>query len=304
MPRSIRFLVAALAVALAMSDGGVAAATPFCDEAVARDYEAPFRRMPAVRPPPEGELPFGPRNMSMFRVDWRNVVLRGGNLGYRFGAKDAGTRTLRLNWDVTARLVAVDAAGHPGGEVGRERKRFTTVSGYDERGYELPEFVFPAKRVGLYRLDLSFRSLHGKVLGNYREYFRVVPRTVKMDLRLSAAEFHPGETAYARVEDLGTTGMNVPFRYAVERLAGTVWVGVGEATTPGDALSPEENWWIQGGEAAPCTEFPIPANAESGRYRVSASVQPFGSRRHPRLSATFSLGPEFQPALGRRIRKR
>jgi hypothetical protein len=274
-----------------MGHGAVAVATPFCDKANARDYEAPFSRMPPVHAPPEGELPFGPRNMSIFRADWRSVALRGGNLGYRFGAKDAGARTLRLNWDVTARLITVDAAGHPVREVDRERKRFAAVSGYDDHGYELPEFVFPAKHVGFYRLDLSFRNLRGRGLGRYREYFRVVPRTVKMDLRLSAAEFRPGETAYARVADLGTTGMNVPFRYAVERLDGTEWVNTGATKTPGDALSPDESWWMQGGEAAACTEYAIPPDAKAGHYRISTTVQPFGSRRHRLLTAGFSIEP-------------
>lgn len=291
MSRSIRVILAALAIGLFVGNDGVAVATPFCDGSIARDYEAPFQRMPAVRPPPEGELPFGPRNLSMFRVDWKSVVLRGGNLGYRFGAKDAGTRTLRLNWDVTARLVAVDTRGRFLREVGQERQRFRSVGGYDERGYDLPEFVFPAKHVGLYRLDLSFRSLRGRALGRYREYFRVVPRSVKMDLRLSLTGFRPGETVYARVANLGTNGMNVPFRYAVERLTGTAWVGAGVTTTPGDALSPGESWWMQGGELVPCAEYAIPPDAEPGRYRVRTSVQPFGSRRHPVLSAGFSVQP-------------
>ncbi len=289
MSRPLRFFLAAIAVGLFACDGGLAAAKPFCDGTIARDYEAPFSQMPPVRPPPEGELPFGPRNMSMFRVDWRSVALRGGNLGYRFGAKDAGTRTLRLNWDVTARLIAVDTRGRPVREVGRVHKRFTSVSGYDERGYDLPEFVFPAKHVGLYRFDLSFRSLRGRALGRYREYFRVLRRTVKMDLRLSSTRFHPGETAYARMANLGTNGLNVPFRYAVERLDGTTWVGAGATVTPGDALSPDENWWMQGGEFVPCTEYEIPLGAEPGRYRVRTSVQPFGSRRHPLLTAGFSV---------------
>jgi hypothetical protein len=289
--RPIRLLLAVLAISLLACGDGMAVAKPFCEGDLARDYEAPFQRMPSVHAPPEGELPFGPRNMSLFRVDWRSVVLRGSNLGYRFGAKDAGTRTLRLNWDVAARLVAVDAGGRPVRQVARERKRFSSVGGYDKRGYNLPEFVFPAKHVGLYRLDLSFRSLRGRALGRYREYFRVVPRTVKMDLRLGSSEFHPGETVYARVANLGTNGMNVPFRYAVERLDGAAWVGAGATTTPGDALSPEENWWMQGGELVPCTEYALPPDAEPGAYRVRTSVQPFGSRRHPSLTAGFSVQP-------------
>lgn len=290
MLRSARLFVAVVATVLAMADSAVAAA-PFCDGSIARDYEAPFRRMPSVHPPPEGELPFGPRNMSIFRVDWKRVVLRGGNLGYRFGAKDAATRTLHLNWDVTAKLIAVDAAGRPIREVDREHTRFTEAGGYDDRGYDLPEFVFPARRVGYYRFDLSFRKLRGGKLGSYREYFRVVPRTVAMHLRLSAAKLHPGETLYARVANLGTNGMNVPFRYAVERFDGATWVAAGASVTPGDALSPDENWWMQGGEATPCTEYAIPVDVEAGRYRMRTSVQPFGSRGHRPLTAGFSVGP-------------
>lgn len=268
-----------------------AAAVPFCENTVARDYEAPFERMPADRPPPEGELPFGPRNMSMFRVDWRNVALRGSNLGYRFGAKDADTRTLRLDWDVTARLLRVNAHGRVLREVGRTRQRIRDAGGYDQDGIDLPEFVFPASTVGLYRFDLSFRKLGGKGLASYREYFRVVPRTVEFELRLSADSLRLGETLYAYVADLGTRGASVPVRYAVERFDGSGWVGAGASVTPGDALNPDESWWMQGGEATRCTEFPVPAEAPPGRYRIGTSVQVIGTSRHRALSAAFSVQP-------------
>ncbi len=277
---------------LLLPGGGAAtAAAPFCENAVGRDYEAPFERMPADHPPPEGELPFGPRNMSMFRVDWRNVSLHGSNLGYRFGAKDADTRTLRLDWDVTARLLRVDASGRVLREVGRTRQRIRDAGGYDRDGIDLPEFVFPAGKVGLYRFDLSFRKLRGRGLASYSEYFRVVPRTVELELRLSADSLRPGETLYAYVADLGTRGASVPVRYAVERFDGSGWVGAGVSVTPGDALNPDESWWMQGGEAAHCTEFPVPAGAAPGRYRVRTSVQVIGTSWHRALSAPFSVQP-------------
>jgi hypothetical protein len=162
-----------------------AVATPFCEGTVARDYEAPFERMAPDHPPPEGELPFGPRNMSMFRIEWKSIALRGANLGYRFGAKNADTRTLHLNWDVTARLLRLDARGRVVGEAGRKRQRIRDAGGYDRDGIDLPEFAFPADEVGLYRFDLSFRRLSGKALASYSEYFRVVPRTIETELRLS-----------------------------------------------------------------------------------------------------------------------
>ncbi|HVY78156.1 MAG TPA: hypothetical protein VG898_06595 [Solirubrobacterales bacterium] len=292
-PGAAALCLLAAAAALVASGGEVASATggPFCESAIGRDYEAPFERMPPDHPPPEGELPFGPRNMSMFRVDWTSVVLRGSNLGYRFGAKDADTRTLRLNWDVTARLLRVDSGGRVLREVGRRHDRIRDAGGYDRDGIDLPEFVFPAGRVGLYRVDLSFRSLRGKGLASYREYFRVVPRTVELELRLSADSLRPGETLYAYVADLGTRGASVPVRYAVKRFDGSGWASAGTSVTPGDALDPDGGWWMNGGEASFCTEYQVPAAAASGRYRVSTTVQVTGTRWHRVLSAPFSIQP-------------
>jgi hypothetical protein len=238
--------------------------------------------MPPDRPPPEGELPFGPRNLSMFRLGWESVVLRGGNFGYRFGAKDAESRTLHLGWRVNARLWSIDAMGRARREVGEIQRRLGDVD-----DLELLEFAFPASKQGLYRFDISFHSLRGRALGSYREYFRVVPRTVKTRLALNAKSLRPGEVAYARVENLGSADMNVPSRYLIERFDGTAWLAVAESTTPGTSLSFGE-WWIAGGEAAPCTEYLVPPDAPPGTYRMRTSVQPFGPRPKRRsLEATF-----------------
>lgn len=176
-------------------------------------------------------------------------------------------------------------------EVGRKHERIRDAGGYDSDGIDLPEFAFPAATVGLYRFDLSFRRLRGGPLAAYSEYFRVVPRTVEVDLRLSAASLRPGDTLYAYVANLGTNGISVPFRYAVERFDGVGWVGAGESVTPGDALSPSESWWMEGGEASPCTEFRVPAETVPGRYRVRTSVHLTGTRRHRPLSSAFSIQP-------------
>lgn len=280
--------IAAAVAAICFASSPVGAAevsVPFCRDDVARDYERPFEQMPGERPPPEGELPFGPRNLNMFRVGWERVVLRGGNLGYLFGAKEAGKRILHLNWDVLARLQRVDAAGVALREVGRTRKRLGDVEGIDRL-----EFVFPAKRRGLFRLDISFRRLNGGRLGSYREYFRVVRRTIEMSLAVNATTLHSGDTAYSRVENLGTNDMNVPSRYLVERFDGSVWLGVGESVTPGTALD-RGGWWLGGGEAAFCTEYPIPSDALPGLYRLRTAVQPFGQRQRRSLTTSFRVEP-------------
>ena len=68
--------------------------------------------MPAEHPPPQGELPFGPRNLSMYYVDLGTRIVRLGEpLGYQFGAKAAGHRVLHLHWVVSATLRRVDRNG-------------------------------------------------------------------------------------------------------------------------------------------------------------------------------------------------
>ncbi|HEX8690325.1 MAG TPA: hypothetical protein VF729_08785 [Solirubrobacterales bacterium] len=252
-----------------------------------RDFAKPFEGMPSEKPPPEGELPFGPRNLSMFRLGWERVVLLDSNLGYRFGAKGAESeaRTLHLNWRVAARLLAVDASGRVKRQAGEIQRRLGDVKDMD-----LLEFAFPANRRGLYRFDLFFRDLRGRRLGAYREYFRVVPRSVELDLVLDAAAVHPGESVRARVRNLGTVDAIVPSRYLVSGFAGGSWVPIGEAIAPGFALS-EGPWWVAGGESSWCAEYTLPPGAAPGTYRVSTSAQVFGTRQRRSLAASFEVAP-------------
>jgi hypothetical protein len=250
-----------------------------------RDEARPLERMPAEKPPPEGELPFGPHNLSMYRLNFGSkVVLDGSHLGYRFAAKDAGTRILRLGWKVKAALRRVGRNGQPLGAVGTLSRRLGEVEDLD-----LLQFSFPAKP-GLYRFDISFASLRGRKLGFYREYFRVVPRRVKLRLAVSNPAPLPGATIYARVLNLGTQSVLLHPGMSVERAEGGQWKR--QAQLPATERSEREfRWTLYGGEASPCLAFQVPSDTASGAFRFKSSALVFGERHRRTLTAPFRVAP-------------
>jgi hypothetical protein len=276
---------------LAVSPSLAGASGPrFCDERVAHDYAKPFERMAPESPPPEGELPFGPRNLSMYRLNFGTRIVRdGGHLGYRFAAKDAGKRSLHLNWNVDAKLWAIDAGGRPVRLTGERHGSFGYV-----RHRSLPQFAFPA-HTGLYRFDITFRSLDGRLLRAYNEYFRVVSGRVGVRLAVGRSTFHPGETVYVQARNFGTEDVLVAARIPVERKVGSEWVTVPQP--PSTSITQRSNWWLGIGEAAPCSKFRIPLDALPGAYRFAARAQVFGSRSHRTLTAAFGVNDASSQGL-------
>jgi len=250
-----------------------------------RDDELPLKRMPADHPPPEGELPFGPHNLSMYRLNFGSrVLLAGSHLGYRFAAKDAGRRVLHLDWDVSATLLRVDARGRVSATVGRITRRLAAVEDLD-----LLQFSFPA-RTGLFRIDISFKTFGGRKLGSYTEHFRVVPRRVKLRVAVSAPAFAPGAVAYARVLNLGSVPAELRPGLAVERAVGDEWLRQQLPPVPQRSIE-RFRWTLSGGEASPCVAFPIPTDAPVGAYRFSSSALVFGKFKRRTLTAPFRVGP-------------
>ncbi|MEX2107999.1 MAG: hypothetical protein WD827_03830 [Solirubrobacterales bacterium] len=248
-----------------------------------RDEERPLDRMPADKPPPEGELPFGPRNLSMYALNFgAKVVLDGSHLGYRFGAKETGTRVLHLNWKVEAVLRKVDRSGRVLDTVDRTRRRLGDVEDLD-----LLQFSFPASP-GLYRFDISFATLRGKELASFAEYFLVVPRKVKLRLAVSDTTFRPGETAYARALNLGTVPVSLRPGLPIDRADGDKWVRVLRPPVPKQQVE-DFRWTLAGAEASPCVAFPIPAGAAPGTYRFTASALVFGKFDRRTLAAPFQV---------------
>jgi hypothetical protein len=253
---------------------GAAGDTGFCKARYALDYAAPLREMPGSRPPPEGELPFGPRNVSVYMPDRAAVVLEGSAVGYQIASKNPYARVLRLNWDVRATLRAVDRQGRVKRVVDQRRRRLGTIKGSDDL-----KFLFPAEHPGFYRVDLRFRRLGGARLGAYRGYFRVLKRNVDVRLVTSGSVFHPGETVYGHVENRGASRITAPVFLDVERYEAGGWVAVEQPVSPNSIRRP--NWWLDPGEISGCHGFTIAAATAPGAYRfiVSAYLNELQGRR-------------------------
>jgi hypothetical protein len=256
---------------LALAPASSSAAVPaFCKGRLVRDDARPLRHMPGEHPPPEGELPFGPRNLSMYALNFgAKVVLDGSHLGYRFAAKGGNARVLHLNWDVRAILKRVDDRGRALSIAGVVHRRLGEVEGLEDL-----QFSFPA-HPGLYEVDISFHTLAGRKFASYSEHFRVVPRRVKLRVAVSGDTFNAGETAYARVLNLGTVPTILRPSLPVDREEGGAWVRVAEPPVSRESIE-EFRWTVGGGQASPCVAFHIPADAAPGSYRFTSSALVFG----------------------------
>lgn len=287
--RSAAAVLLCTLLVLAPASAATAATPPFCKGRVVRDDARPLARMPAEKPPPEGELPFGPRNLSMYRLNFGSkVVLDGSHLGYRFAAKGGQARVLRLNWDVRSVLRRVDRDGRVLETVDTLHMRLDEVKGVD-----LLQFPFGA-HPGLYRIDFVFRTLDGRKLASYNEYFRVVPRRVKLRLAINRDAFKPGETAYARVLNLGTVPVALRPGFVVNREENGGWARV--LALPASEQSIDDfRWTLAGGQASPCVAFPIPADAAAGAYRFVSSTLVYGKVRRQTLSEGFEISATSAP---------
>ena len=276
-------------LALASVSTAAAATPPFCKGRVVRDDARPLARMPAEKPPPEGELPFGPRNLSMYRLNFGSkVVLDGSHLGYRFAAKGGQARVLRLNWDVRTALRRVDRDGRVLETVDTLHVRLGEVKGVD-----LLQFPFGA-HPGLYRIDFVFRSLNGRKLASYSEHFRVVPRRVKLRLAINRDAFRAGETAYARVLNLGTVPVALRPGFVIDREEDSAWTRVLAPPVSEQSID-AFRWTLAGGQASPCVAFPIPADAAAGDYRFVSSTLVYGKVRRQTLTGAFAISAASAP---------
>lgn len=271
-------------LALVTAAAAAAAETGFCEGRYARDYAAPLGEMPGHRPPPEGGLPFGPRNLSVYMPEGTAVVLEGSAVGYWLASKNPYARVLRLNWDVRATLRAVDRRGRVKRLVDERQHRLRTVKGADDL-----KFLFPAEHPGFYRVDIRFRRLGGARLGVYRGYFRVLERSVDVRLLASGSVFHPGETVYARTENRGASRISAPVFLEVERYEAGGWVAVEQPLSPNSIRRP--SWWAEPGEISPCHGFPISATTAPGTYRFVASPYLYELRDRRMRTAPFRVEP-------------
>ena len=265
----------------------------FCRDQLIHDYEQPLKSLPVLRHrvPSEGLIPFAPHDIRLERTGFNRIVEPDVGFGYRFRIDRATYRSgalrrpLKLHWKVATTLRKISRIGQTQRVIAMSHKRLPEV-----RYAKQLEFLVSAG-VGIYRLDIFFEKYDGRKLGHYSEYFRVTPVRVNVRIAVSATSFHPGETAFSRIDNFGTAMVLVPGEApssGIERYKDGVWKEVPrESETP--VIDTEE--FILGGYAGSCLGFRIPESASSGVYRFARHVNPFGPYRSRLLTAEFSVQP-------------
>lgn len=283
--RGALLCLAGIALAgLVAAPAAAAEAPAFCHERFARDYEAPLRGMPGLRPPPKGELPFGPHNLGIHRIGGTPVALEGANFGYRFSGKNDPYRVLDLGWHVKATLRAIDDKGRVRRLLGVRQWRVGRIKELNPL-----QLSFPAGHPGFFRVDLRFETLGGRRLGSYRDYFRVLRRSTDVGLRLSGEKFHSGEVVFAEIANRGAGTISGEGDLEIEHDEGGTWASVPLPPTPESVR--DIRWLIGPGEAGGCERLELPADLSSGLYRFSAPVYVVNEKEPRALQAQFEVTP-------------
>lgn len=285
---SVAFFLLLLTLGVAEAASAVemhAYGRPFCEGAKVRDYEAPFDALPAIRHVRlDEDLPFGPRNMSIYQSAFSRVIVGEGGFGYGFFDETYGIRKkVDLDWDVETTLSRIDRRGEVLGEVASEDQYFGVVTEIDEMSFWLDAPPGPA----LYRYDIEFREHgSGKVLGSYSEYLRVVKPTFHAGIAINRLQFEPGQEAFARVENRGTSWIQFGLAYEVQKFEGGRWV----AQPFGSGVWPAVGLILPGGYSGWCMRYQIPSDASPGRYRFLKGLGFWGRRGGKRAVAAFRVG--------------
>lgn len=261
---------------------------PFCAGKPVHDYQRVFDRMPPAHPPPEGEdLPFGPRNMSIYQSAISRIEVGGGGFGYRFADDTYGLREqVDLSWDVTSTMSRVNARGRLERTIASERQELGVLTA--RKIGDVSFWLDVPRGPALYRYDIEFRDHEsGRLLGHYWDYLRVVRPRFKARIAVNRKQVHPGGTVYARVENPGTEWVFYGVAYAVQRFADGRWVDA-----PG---GPSGAWILIGismgsGGSGSCMRYRVPPGAPPGVYRFVKEMAPgFVGRHDRRYTAPFRV---------------
>ncbi len=282
---SVLALLALPAVASAAEGGSDSS---FCKRRLAVDYSAPLVAMPGARPLPEGELPFGPRNFSVYTIGHiigrPHVAMVGTSVGYEFAGKNDNYRALDLGWRFQATAWAVAGDGRVLHKIGIRGWHVTRIK-------ELSKLKvgFPAAHPGYVRVDVRISTLTGKTLGTYRDYFRVLKPTDDVRLAVEDRSVRPGERAVGLVENHGAAELReVSSVLEVEHLEAGTWTAVPQPPTK-ESISEGSGWWLAPGENARCYGYTVPADAPPGQYRFTGSAMVLGLKTDQVLIGRFQV---------------
>lgn len=237
-------------------------APSFCDATVLRDYLAPLRDLPKLRGPARTGLAGIGRSNLLLKTTPRLAV--GENrIEYWFTLRDP-KRPVRLGWTVLATLSRVDADGRAVERVGRSKRRVGIVGATNFPGGHFAVSGKPA----MYRLLLAIRDKQGREIARYGSYHRAEPLAYDTRLGLNAASYRPEQTAFGRVENLGTGSVSFGAEYAIQRREGSRWVNAPES--PRYFIKPL--YILGAGLAGHCHSFWIPPTVAPGHYRMTKGV--------------------------------
>ena len=239
--------------------------------------------MPKLREPP-------------FRVTGKDLHFRGLEISSSGPALAvAGGRAgFQLNWDtnpkwdITLTFAQVDWSGRVVRRIGKRHFRL------GELGAAVitePNFALPGKPAA-YRTTLVVRSLSGRKLAQFGNYYRVIRPTVHAQLVPNATAYRPASTVFVRVENPGAAFVLFGEEFAIEKLEGEAWVPAPEA--PGPFAMPLY-FVAPGTTSGSCSPFTISATMPPGRYRLSQELViswPLQRRQQrPTLHAEFEVAP-------------
>lgn len=181
-------------------------------------------------------------------------------VGYSLKILKSGNPDPRLNWFITAKLARVDSRGRLR-QLLESKRGHASGAGYNGSfGFDSP------KRLGSYRLEITFRDSAGRDLGRFGSYFRVVPSVQDARLTLDAASYEPGETVSACLENFGTTAIGSgTCGISIETFEGAVW-RLARFSPPG--YCPADLALLLAGRTAHAGSFGLPTDAPVGTYRA------------------------------------
>lgn len=254
-----------------------AGAAGFCREKQVRDLSAPLASLPDIhRVPASGRLLFSSSKVEMLPLGSDGVIAGAGQAGVFLSV----SQPAHLSWAISASLARVNRNGR---RLGRSRHRGWTVkvSNGEQRTRSFAFHV--GGRPALYRYDISISSASGNQLAHYAEYFRVMQKEVKADLKLNAATYRPGARLFMHLRNRGTAAIYYGYELVIERWTGVEWVE--DPSTP--AGWPLVGLGLGGGAVGDCESVTL--GSVSGEYRITKRYSPRIAGREVPVHARFSI---------------
>ena len=241
---------------------------------------------PTHEAPVDGDLPFGPKTVSI-SVEAGPIIAIGG--GVRFDIRSNNFNPhgrTPLEWVMRDRLRSLDATGSPGAVIsqGKHRIRYINAAREDKL------ILDPPRTPGFYRYETEISDFDGKRLALYVYNLRVERKFWDVRLGLNRTAFYPGNHVLSRIENFGTLAPSYGEEFRLQRLAGGRWRTI---DTPGRGGWLLWAGWVSAGMSGRCSSLALPRDFPAGQYRILKEWQRRLDRNAPPyyLTAPFEVRP-------------